>query len=76
MSPNEKATAPYPTGVFGKDEVLQLLGEVLSQVKPGGYLPHQPQVSQAAQTAIDEYQQDLKMLGTDNRSTSRSSTSK
>jgi hypothetical protein len=76
MSPNEKTATPYPPGVFGKDEVLQLLGEMLSQVKPGGYPPHRPQLSAAARAAITEYQQDLKMLGTDNRSTNRSSTSK
>ena len=73
MSPNDKSTSPiFVTGVYGKEEVLQLLGEMLSQVKPG-YTPHQPPLSQAARAAIAAHRQNLETLGTEIRGTNSTS---
>ena len=71
MSPSEKTGGNYPAGVFGRDEVLQLLGEMLSQAKPG-HLHHPPPLSKAAQEAIEAHRRNLRTLGTDTRSTASS----
>ena len=77
MSPNDK-TNPSPgpsspsfvTSVFGKDDVMQLLGEMLAQVKSG--IPHQqrPVFSQAALAAIAAHRANLATLGTEFRGSS------
>ena len=68
MSPNDKTRESFAASVYGKEEVLQLLGEMLSQVKPG-YQPHQPPLSQAARAAIAAHRQNLETLGTEIRGT-------
>jgi hypothetical protein len=68
MSPNEKSNVGYVTNVYGKEEVLQLLGEMLSQVKPG-YSHHQPHLSTAARAAIAAHRKNLETLGTEIRTT-------
>jgi hypothetical protein len=53
MKPDDEQTgANYPPKQFTKDDVLQLLGEVLTQVRPG--LQPQP-LSTAALKAVDAY---------------------
>jgi len=73
MSPNEKASSSFGNSVFGKEEVLQLLGEMLAQVKPG-FHHQQPPLSQAAKAAIAAYRSNLETLGTDTGGTGSSST--
>jgi hypothetical protein len=74
MSPNEKTNpSPSPsspsfiTSVFGRDEVMQLLGEMLSQVKTGYPHPQRPVFSQAALAAIAAHRANLATLGTEIR---------
>ena len=68
MSPNDKSSPGYVASIYGKEEVLQLLGEMLSQVKPV-YPHHQPPLSQAARAAIAAHRQNLETLGTETRGT-------
>jgi hypothetical protein len=66
MSPDDKVAAGLATKPFDKDEVLQVLGEILRQVKPF----HPPPLSQAALDAIASYHDNRSTLFHDGRLTS------
>ena len=63
MRPDETPQPSYVAATIGKDELMQLLGEVLKQVKP---LHVQP-LSEAARAAITLYDRNRDTLAHDHR---------